>query len=178
MVDALEVLLEEHEIILKAIGVLDQSTVKIGNGKELPKEVFEKFLDILQKFADKCHHGKEETALFPLISQKSPNQSHTISSLLEDHQKARGFIAALKDAIARNDVEGKIKNADSYSKLLTSHIQRENAIFPDWMRILDDKDKMDLFEKFEEIEEKVIGLGKHQEYERYIENLKSQIESV
>ncbi len=178
MVDALEVLLEEHEIILKAIGVLDQSTVKIRNGKELPSEFFEKFLDILQKFADKCHHGKEETALFPLIGQRSPNQSPTITFLLEDHQKARGFIAALKEANARNDAEGKIRNADAYSKLLTLHIERENGIFPDWMRMLDDKDKEVLFEKFEEIEEKVIGLGKHQEYERNIENLKSQIESV
>ena len=178
MVDALEVLLEEHEIIMKAIGVLDQSTVKTRNGKELPSEFLEKFLDILQKFADKCHHGKEENALFPLIGQRSPNQSLTISFLLEDHQKARGFIAALKEAVARNDVEGKIRNADGYSRLLTLHIQRENAIFPDWMRMLDDKDKEDLFEKFEEIEEKVIGLGKHQEYERNIENLKSQIQSV
>jgi len=58
------------------------------------------------------------------------------------------------------------------------HIQRENAIFPDWMRMLDDKDKEGLFEKFEEIEEKVIGLGKHQKYERDIESLKSQIQSV
>jgi len=44
--------------------------------------------------------------------------------------------------------------------------------------MLDDKDKEGLFEKFEEIEEKVIGLGKHQKYERDIESLKSQIQSV
>ena len=69
-----------------------------------------------------------------------------------------------------------VENADAYSQLLTSHIKRENEVFPLWFRGLGNKDKEDLLEQFEEIEAKVIGIGKHEEYIRKIEDLKSQLQ--
>ncbi len=67
---ALEVLLEEHEIILKAIDVLQLSVVQLENGKTVKKQFFNSFIEIMSLFADKCHHGKEEMVLFPLVKQK------------------------------------------------------------------------------------------------------------
>ena len=173
---AFEVLMEEHAIILRAISVLNQSTVKLKSKAELPSGFFDTFLDVIQKFADKCHHGKEEVVLFPLIKQRSCSQSEIIPELLEDHQRGRDFIAGFREAIASHNYDAMVENADAYSQLLTLHIKRENEVFPLWFRGLGDKDKEDLFERFEEIEEKVIGIGKHEEYIRKIEDLNLQLQ--
>ena len=168
--------MEEHAIILRAIGVLNQSTAKLKSKIELPSDFFDTLLEeVIQKFVDKCHHGKEEIVLFPLIKQRSCSQSEIIPELLEDHQRGRDFIAGFREAIASHNYNAMIENADAYSQLLTSHIKKENEVFSIWFSGLGNKDKEDLFEQFEEIEAKVIGIGKHEEYIRKIEDLKSQL---
>jgi hemerythrin-like domain-containing protein len=168
--------MEEHAIILRAIGVLNQSTVKLKSKIELPSGFFDTLLDeVIQKFVDQCHHGKEEIVLFPLIKQRSCSQSEIIPELLEDHQRSRDFIAGFREALASHNYNAMVKNAGAYSQLLTSHIKRENEVFAIWFRGLGNKDKEDLLEQFKEIETKVIGTGKHEEYIRKIEDLKSQL---
>jgi hemerythrin-like domain-containing protein len=175
---AFENLMEEHAIILRAISVLNQSTIKLKSKVELPSGFFDTFLEVIQKFADKCHHGKEEVVLFPLIKQRSCSQSEIIPELLQDHQRGRDFIAGFREAIASHNYSAAVENADAYSQLLTSHIKTENKVFPHWFEGLGDNDKEDLFEQFEEIEAKVIGTGKHEEYIRKIEDLKSQLQQA
>jgi hemerythrin-like domain-containing protein len=68
-----------------------------------------------------------------------------------------------------------IKNANGYANLLLQHIKKENVIFPRWINPLSDLIKEGLFDRFEDIEEKVIGLGKHQEYVLNIEKLKNSL---
>jgi len=172
---ALEVLLEEHEIIEQTIEVLNKSVKNLENGKKVSPEIFKKISDIIKNFADKCHHGKEEHVLFPLIKKIDVKESKVISLLLKEHKKGRTFIKALTKAISKKDTNGMIKNANGYINLLPQHIKKENVIFPRWINPLSDEIKDGLFDEFEEIEEKVIGLGKHQEYVQNIEKLKNSL---
>ena len=169
--DAFDVLMEDHEIILEAIGILEQSI-----RRELPTDFFLKLLDIIRNFADRCHHGKEETALFPLVKQKDASQSENISILLEEHEKGRTLIAALSQAIDKNDPQSKISNANDYFQLLTQHIRKENKLFVSWFRMLNSNDKDTLSEEFERTEEMVIGKGKHGEYIATLKNMRAQIQ--
>jgi len=162
--DVLEVLMEEHEIILYAINVLGESTARLENGKDAPKKFYDDFLEIMRNFADRCHHGKEEAVLFPLMEKRDPSQHDNVSLLLADHEKGRAFLAGLKGAVTLNDVKEMIENSEGYANLLKLHIQKENLLFPKWMNMLSDDDRVDMFEKSEEIEERVIGKGKHAEY--------------
>ncbi|HLN44648.1 MAG TPA: hemerythrin domain-containing protein [Candidatus Sulfotelmatobacter sp.] len=173
--DPLEVLMEEHEIILRAIKILDESVSKLKNGKTVPNKFYDSFLDITKNFIDRCHHAKEETVLFPLIKQRIPTQNDDVAVLYEEHTRGRLFLSELETGIRKNDHRKIIDNSMGYIQLLTLHIKKENMLFPDWMKMLSDDDKADVFERFEEIEERVIGLGKHEEYALRIEDLKSQI---
>ena len=168
--DAFQALMEEHGIILKAIDILEQSTKK-----ELPEDFYLRLLEIIRNFADKCHHGKEEIALFPLIKQKDPSQSQNVAILLQEHDMGRKMIAALSQAVAQNDTSGKIRNAQDYSELLTEHIHKENILFLSWFKMMSSTDKERLYAEFEEIEERVIGKGKHEEYSLNLEKLKLEI---
>jgi hemerythrin-like domain-containing protein len=171
--DALETLLEEHEIIKMAIGALDAETRELQAGNNLSQEKFETLIDIIRDFADKCHHGKEEDVLFPLIAKRGANEARIVSSLLEEHRKGRSFVKELEEAVGKNDVENAIRNANGYNALLLLHIKKENAVFPVWINPLPDETKKELEERFEEIEERVIGLGKHEEYVQRIKKLES-----
>lgn len=173
--DALEILLEEHEIIEKAIDVLNKSAKNLQNGKKVPSETFEKILNIIKNFADRCHHGKEEDVLFPLIKKIDAKEDKTIFLLLKEHEKGRNFIKELTKAISKKDTNAMIKNSNGYINLLPQHIKKENVIFPRWINPLSDEIKDGLFDRFEEIEEKVIGLGKHQEYVQNIDKLKNSL---
>jgi hemerythrin-like domain-containing protein len=173
VMDAFEVLMEEHGIILKAISILEQSAKK-----ELPTPFYSRLLGVITDFADRCHHGKEETALFPVVKLKDANQSENIANLLEEHEKGRSFIAAIRQAIEKNDAQSKVRNADNYYQLLTAHIRKENELFVTWFRMLSVNEKDLLFEKFEEIEEKVIGIGKHEEYVSILESMQLQVEQT
>lgn len=173
--DALEVLIEEHEIILKAIDILNKSAEELQERKKISSEFFEKLLDIIRNFADKCHHGKEENVLFPLIRERDAKQDKVISLFLEDHEKGRKFIRGINESLGKNDIESIIDNAEGYVNLLPLHIKKENAIFPIWINSLSKETRGELLKRFEEIEEKVIGLGKHEEYVRKIEVLKDYL---
>jgi hemerythrin-like domain-containing protein len=174
-VSALKVLLEEHVIIMNVIGVLNRAKENLETGKEVPQDFFGKTVDIIRNFADKCHHGKEETVLFPTIKKRDTNQTGLISLLLEEHEKGREFIRNLGKAINENNNNEIIKNIDGYVALLPQHIRRENAVFPKWINALSEKEKEEIYEKFEEVEERAIGLGKHQEYAHNVEILKKSL---
>ncbi len=174
--DALEVLMEEHEIILYAIRVLDESTARLQIGKDVPKKFYDEFSEITRNFADRCHHGKEEAVLFPMVDQRDPSQHETVTLLLADHEKGRSFLAGLNEAVNTNDMNEVTRNSEGYASLLKLHIQNENLLFPNWMSMLSENDKATMYEKFEEIEERVIGKGKHEEYTLRIKNLSSQIQ--
>ena len=173
--DALEVLLEEHEIIENAIEVLNKSAKNLQDGKKVPSETFEKLLGIIKNFADRCHHGKEEDVLFPLIKKIDAKEDKIIYLLLKEHEKGRNFIRDLTKAISKKNINDMIKNANGYVNLLLQHIKKENVIFPRWINPLSVEIKEGLFDRFEEIEEKVIGLGKHKEYVQSIEKLKNYL---
>jgi hemerythrin-like domain-containing protein len=173
--DPLEVMLEEHVIISEVIKVLDIAAEKLAAGEKIKPEIFEKILDIIKNFADRCHHGKEEDVLFPLISERDAKQAQVIKFFLEDHLKGRNFVRGMREALAKNDADGIVKNAKGYTGLLPTHIKKENAIFPRWIQPLPEETKEELSERFEDIEKKVIGIGKHQEYIREIEKLKNSL---
>jgi len=167
---------DEHGAISIILSVMKKVATRLKNSEEVKKEHLGKIVEFLINFADKCHHGKEENVLFPLFNEPGKSASATIASFLEDHERGRAFVRALAEAVAKKDTKNIIKNARGYAGLLPKHIKKENEIFPKWIGPLSDEAKEELFEKFEKIEEEVIGLGKHHEYIRNIEGLKKSLE--
>lgn len=64
-----EQLKEEHKAIKLMLKVLEAMCRRLENKENIPKEHFEKVLEFIKVFADKCHHGKEEDLLFPAMEK-------------------------------------------------------------------------------------------------------------
>jgi len=176
-----EVLKEEHRVIERMLRILDVACEKLEKGEEVSPGIFRRAIDFIRTFADRCHHGKEEETLFPLVEQRGIPFGPTAVMRME-HEQGRGFVKALAEALGRYEQGNKnakaaiMENARGYTQLLAQHIPKEdNVLYPLAERILGPSDQEELLEKFEEIERERIGEGKHHEYTHLVEEMEKQL---
>lgn len=179
---ATDILVEEHEVILRIIAVLNASVEKLQAGQEVSPEVFQQAIDFIRTFADRCHHGKEQDLLFPALERRGfPRESGPIGVMLYEHDQGRAFVRQMAEAMeawARGEEEAKLQllsGARGYAQLLSQHIQKENQIlFPMADRALSAADQQELLEKFAGVEE-AMDEGLHQRYVAMVEALEKQL---
>jgi len=174
-------LVHEHEIVKHALTILEQISAKLDAGGTLNVEHLSRLLEFLTEFVDKCHHGKEEDVLFPMMVQTgAPPAKPMTSQMLSEHQTGRTFIKNMKQAFtqyqagaadAGRDIS---KNANGYIELLRTHITKEDTIlYPFAEKLLTAAQQTELVEEFERIEIERTGPGKHEEYHQMIHELGS-----
>jgi hemerythrin-like domain-containing protein len=65
-----EVLEREHHYIQQVVASLMLLAEELEKGEAVPAETLADTMEFLRTFADRCHHGKEEAFLFPLLDQR------------------------------------------------------------------------------------------------------------
>jgi hemerythrin-like domain-containing protein len=73
--DPIEVLMHEHRVIERMLKVRTAVAQKTDIDEEVDADTFEKTIDFIRTFADRCHHAKEEGELFPLIERRGIPQA-------------------------------------------------------------------------------------------------------
>lgn len=166
----------EHEGIKLMIQILEKA---VSDMDKVEIEDLGKMLEFIQVFADKCHHAKEETLLFPALEAAGvPNEGGPIGVMLMEHDMGRQFVAGMAEALGKmkgGDKEaGKdfSENAKGYGDLLSAHIEKENNILFRMaeMSLPEERDE-ELFQGFEKIELEKIGAGKHEEFHALLDGL-------
>jgi len=176
---ATEQLRSEHEGIKLMLHILDKVSRKLESEEDVEAEHLEKIIEFFRVFADKCHHGKEEDFLFPAMEAAGvPRESGPIGVMLLEHDKGRGYIKGMADAVAkykggdRKAAPVIASNARNYIALLTDHIEKENAVlFPMADAHLSAAKQELMFEEFEKVEVEKIGVGKHEEFHQLLDRL-------
>lgn len=134
--NSIDIMVEEHKNVKRMLVVIRKLCYKIIRNEEVNYEDFYKVIDFVRNYADKHHHGKEETMLFNrmteelgAVAQKLVNQG-----MLVEHDLGRLYMRQLEEAVrkvlegddeARVDVIG---NAMSYENLLNRHIDKEDSV--------------------------------------------------
>jgi len=180
---ATENLKEEHQVILRMIKVLIVASDKLEKDEDVSVDVFKKAVDFIQTFADRCHHGKEQDTLFPLLEERGILRHRgPIAVMLMEHEQGRLYLKGLTEALSRYESGDKtakraiIENARGYAELLDQHIYKEdNILYPMGDKVLSQSDNRELLEKFEKIEKEIIGKGKHEYYLHIIEELEKEL---
>ena len=178
MTKASEELIHEHNAVLIALDVLDKISQQIHQEKNANIRDIEDLLEFLKTFVDKCHHGKEEGILFPAL-EESGMQHHygPIGVMLSEHQQGREYIKQMRESIINNTIQNDtfIGAATSYTKLLRNHIAKENNIlFPMSDELLSELTQSDILRDFEDLEENVVGKGKHEEFHNMLSKLRAK----
>lgn len=173
---------DEHEGVLIMLKIIEKTIKNFSETKELQIDEFEKIIEFLKGFVDKCHHGKEEDILFPNLEKAGIKKYNgPIGIMLTEHQIGRGYIKNMNEALNEfkqdrwNDSNKMIENAKKYIELLRNHVDKENNMLFNMADTALSAEKQDeLFEEFEKLEIERIGIGKHEEYHKLIAQLEKK----
>jgi len=177
-----EDLIHEHEAIKVMLSIMSKIAENIRTEKEFVTKDIEKIVDFLKTFSDKCHHGKEETALFPaLVLAGVPNENGPVGVMLQEHAIGRNIINEINTEL-ENFKAGNISSSEkiatsliNYVHLLHNHIlKEENILFPMANKVLTEDNQNEILRQFKIIEEKVVGHGIHEQYHDLLEQLKNK----
>ncbi len=156
---ATDALRSDHEVIERALRVMERAALRLEAGQALSPEVLSSAVDFLRHFADGCHHAKEEQALFPrLIERGLIRDGGPIGVMLHEHDLGRAYIRRLENALDRDDNESTVDALQCYTALLRNHILKENEVlFPMADRLLTKEDDEELVAAFDRLERERIG---------------------
>jgi len=173
------ILSNEHRLILKVLDVLELIGTQASKNKTFDLDDARAVIEFIRTFADKCHHGKEETYLFPAMETAGfSREAGPIAVMLFEHDQGRAHVremAAAIDRVAKGEADATDRfahNALGYVQLLREHILKEdNILFRMADQVLTDADKARLLAAFERVEHVEIGPHVHEQMHSLAEQL-------
>ncbi len=127
---SLQILKDEHEVIIRVLDLLERSVDLLQHNEPIPRGFRRWVVEFSREFADRCHHGKEEDLLFPLLEIRGiPREMGPIGCMLKEHITGRECVNKMEDAIAarpRDNVA--FATAALQFVALREHIFKENNV--------------------------------------------------
>ncbi len=163
-----EILKDEHRVIEQVLSCVEKMAGQARATGRLEAPWATKAIRFLREYADRCHHGKEEEQLFPMMEERgfSPHQGPT-AVMRAEHVEGRHHIAAMDAAIAgagRGEdtaVKDFAAHAVAYVSLLREHIRKEDhCLFPMAEQAIAPADERELMRRFEAVESGEFGGGR------------------
>ena len=162
-------LMQEHRVIEEMLDALETAASRLEHAEAVRPGFFIDAAEFIRDFADGCHHRKEEGVLFgAMIDAGAPAGGGAIEMMLEEHEEARRYTRAMRDAavrfergdaVARADI---VANAKRYVALLREHIAKEDEmLFPLASELIPPEREVEILERFEGIEADESGGGAH-----------------
>jgi hemerythrin-like domain-containing protein len=163
----------EHEVILRALDVLERIAGRLAAGQPVSDATLGELVELLQTFADRCHHGKEEDQLFPAMRAKG--LGGTLAVFLEEHTEGRGHLRTLASGASSAE---RAAAARRYVGMLRDHIQRENEVlFPMADELFTAEEHSALARAYEDVELRVVGPGVHEHLLTTLARLEADVPS-
>ena len=178
--EAVAILQAEHDGVLAVLAQLDRAASAAERGVPVPPDVFGDIGEFFAVFVDRCHHSKEEFAVFPRLTRNA--RVKLVHDLEAGHARGRelaaAYAAAVRSYVPGDSVSGQrlAAAARAYAAFLREHIDEETReLFPVMETTLAGDDEA-LVAAFERIEEDQIGPGTHERLHHLIDDLPRRIE--
>lgn len=164
--NATDILMAEHRVIEQVLCCLEKLAEGREAGKQFDKASAREAIDFFRHFADRCHHGKEEGHLFPLLEARGlPREGGPTGVMLHEHEEGRRLLAAMVEALDSGSSDEFARPARAYVRLLREHIRKEDhCLFPMADEILSPAEAESLSRSFEGVESAEMGEGTHEHY--------------
>lgn len=134
--NSVKVMMEEHQYILRMLKVVRKACYRVMTKNEINYDDFAAMIDFIRTYADKHHHGKEESMMFKMMQEHMGKIGENLIThgMLVEHDLGRLHMQELEAALLRvkaGDDESRldvIANAMSYTHLLERHIKKEDEL--------------------------------------------------
>lgn len=159
--------------------ILEAICLKLEAGERVNPEHVQEIIEFFRVFVDRCHHGKEEELLFPVMEAAGVHkQGGPLGVMLAEHDVGRGHVRGMAAALERYTSENGqaglqlAAHAREYIALLNEHIEKENKVlFPMADAHVPASKQDQLYEEFEKLEEEKIGPGVHEQFHKLLDEL-------
>ena len=167
-----DILSAEHRVIEQVLDCLERIIAAAVSQGRLEKQPAEDAVAFFRNFADRCHHGKEETHLFPAMEAKGfPRDGGPTGVMLHEHDEGRAFVRGMAEAIDaaaagdRAAVNRFAENGAAFISLLREHIQKEDhCLFGMANQAFSAADQQALLAAFDRVEAEEMGAGTHERF--------------
>ena len=167
-----DILKNEHRVIEQVLNCLEKVAQQGTSAGELDARSAEQAIDFFRNFADRCHHGKEESHFFPAMEAKGFSGDCGPTRVMRlEHELGRREVAGMSDALAALEAGDSAapqrfaEHARAYIDLLREHIQKEDhCLFGMADQTFSQADQQQLLEAFAQVESEHMGLGTHEKY--------------
>src|SRR5689334_21339615 len=116
---------KDHQIILRALDVLEQMANEVKKTHVVDPRDIEFVVRFLKEFEDEHHQTKEESALFPILLKNSAFQQARVNQILFQHDQERSLVDGLEEALKTQHGQDFVHFAERLVTLLRSHIYNE-----------------------------------------------------
>jgi hemerythrin-like domain-containing protein len=165
-----DILMSEHRVIEQVLECLEKLAKQCVKEQALDRAAARQIVDFFQTFADRCHHVKEETLLFPLMEERGFSRDTGPTGVMRhEHELSRHYLLRLADIIdeagsgSSAAVHEFASLANAYIVLLREHIAKEDhRLFPMVNQRLTEQDQWTLLEEFEDVESGKLQAGTHE----------------
>jgi hemerythrin-like domain-containing protein len=167
-------LMWEHRLIERMVRLISNELNRISGTNEANVEFLMLAVDFFRTYADRTHHGKEESILFRELARKQLSEEHkrTMDELIEEHIHGRKLVSELAGAAKsyRTGSANALKDIRSYLRELITfypaHIEKEDKhFFHPCLEYLSKQEQDSMLEEFWEFDSKMI----HERYQRIVE---------
>ena len=179
---AIQTLKEEHRLIERAIAALEKAAKRLAASEEMRPAFFLNAALFIRKYADGCHHHKEEDLLFTAMAAAGmPLDGGPLAVMLSEHVQGREHTAAMQaaaEAWEKGDQNARsvvAHNALGYARLLVYHIQREDGIlYPMAEKAIQGQELIALQAAFDQAVAAELEAGIHEKYLALVEVLEKE----
>jgi len=124
---AIEILRNEHAVILQALDLLEHHARAVADGAAPDPEFGRWIGEFLREFADDTHNAKEEGVLFDLLERRGmPGDFGALAGMRADHASSRRQAEDMAGALAAGNAPAFAARALTLAGLLRRHVLREN----------------------------------------------------
>lgn len=129
---AVEILRNEHGVILEALDLLEQHSRRIVGGAVINREFAQWMLQFMREFAEDTHHAKEEGVLFGVLERLAAERMVTATARMRaDHDASRRLTRELEQQLTANDAGSFAATALRMVDGLRRHLLKESdLLFP------------------------------------------------
>jgi hemerythrin-like domain-containing protein len=165
MSKAIETLMTEHRLIEKVLGSLHTFVDRLSPGQEDARVRVAEYAEFFREFADRCHHGKEEDRLFPLMERQGfPADAGPLFVMRQEHDLGRAHVRSLagvgqgEGELTATELATVRSHAGQFIALLPAHIIKEDTIlYPAAERAIPGPELETLAGEFDEFDADGVG---------------------
>ena len=177
--DALE---HEHRTIEKIVRVMGVLVDELAENRDIDDDVLRDLCQFLQVYGHQCHHGKEESYLFPMLeSHGVPEEGCPLGALRHEHERSRALTQELVQASAEY-AANRHHSSSALSEVLRNlaqfypaHIWKEEyLLFPLARKVLSEEDDQHLLREFRSVESDIYSYA-HESYEQLATELEDRV---